>query len=108
VTLAVRVDGSINVREGDSAEVLLAIAESGLRSSVSGGENAGRRLSHTAVVRKLMSLGSLNSRGGEQFAARPAVKIDKRWNRDSLKAVVFIQERASRRVLGVASAPLGK
>jgi hypothetical protein len=108
VTLAVRVDGPINVREGDSAEVLLAITESGLRSSVSGGENAGRRLGHTAVVRKLMSLGSLNSQGGAQFTARPAIKIDRRWNRDSLKAVVFIQERASRRVLGVASAPLGK
>lgn len=108
VTLAVRVDGSTKGREGDSAEVLLAIAESGLRSSVSRGENAGRRLSHTAVVRNLISLGALNSRGAPQFVAKPEVKIDRRWNRDSLKAVVFIQERASRRVLGVASAPLGK
>jgi hypothetical protein len=107
VTLAVRVDGSPKGGEGDSAEVLLAIAESGLRSSVSRGENAGRRLSHTAVVRKLISLGSINSRGGPQFVAKPEVKIDRRWNRDSLKAVVFIQERASRRVLGVASASLG-
>lgn len=108
VTLAVRVDGSLKGREGDSAEVLLAITESGLRSSVSRGENAGHRLSHTAVVRKLISLGSINSRGEAQFVAKPAIKIDRRWNRDSLKAVVFIQERASRRVLGVSSASLGK
>jgi hypothetical protein len=108
ITLDLRAERPQNVSEGDSAEVLLAITESGLRSSVSRGENAGRRLSHTAVVRKLTRLGSVDSQGGAQFVAKPAVQIDKGWKRDSLKAVVFVQERASRRVLAVAAAPLGK
>lgn len=108
ITLEVRAERPQSVSEGDSAEVLLAITESGLRSSVSRGENAGRRLSHTAVVRKLMPLGSVDSQSGAQFVAKPVVQIDKGWKRDSLKAVVFVQERTSRRVLGVAAAPLGK
>jgi hypothetical protein len=108
ITLDVRAERPQSVSEGDSAEVLLAITESGLRSSVSRGENAGRRLSHTAVVRKLMPLGSVDSRGGAQFVAKPVVQIDKGWKRDSLKAVVFVQERISRRVLGASSVSLGK
>ena len=107
ITLDVRAERLPSVSEGDSAEVLLAITESGLRSSVSRGENAGRRLSHTAVVRKLTALGSVASQGGAQFVAKPVVQIPRGWKRDSLKAVVFVQERTSRRVLGVAAAPLG-
>lgn len=107
ITLEVRVERPQNASEGDSAEVLLAITESGLRSSVSRGENAGRRLSHTAVVRKLTPLGFVDSHGA-QFFAKPVVQIGKAWKRDNLKAVVFVQERNSRRVLGVAAAPLGK
>jgi hypothetical protein len=108
ITLDVRAERPQSVSEGDSAEVLLAITESGLRSSVSRGENAGRRLSHTAVVRKLTALGSVDSQGGAQFVAKPVVQIPRGWKRDSLKALVFVQERTSRRVLGVAAAPLGK
>ncbi len=107
LTLAVRVDGLVKAQEGDGAEVLLAITESGLASSVSRGENAGRHLSHSAVVRKLISLGLVDSQGGAQFVASPVVQIDKGWKRDSLKAVVFVQERVSRHVFGVASVSLG-
>ena len=108
ITLDVRAERPQNVSESDSTEVLLAITESGLRSSVSRGENAGRRLSHTAVVRKLTALGSVDSRGGVQFVAKPVVQIPRGWKRDSMKAVVFVQEHTSRLVLGVAAAPLGK
>ncbi|HLF82997.1 MAG TPA: DUF1223 domain-containing protein [Blastocatellia bacterium] len=107
ITLDVRV-ASLPEVVGDLAEALLAITESGLRSNVSRGENAGRRLSHTAVVRRLMPLGSVDSQGGAQFVAKPVVQIDKGWKRDNLRAVVFVQERTSRRVLGAASVSLGK
>ena len=87
----------------DVADVFLALAESGLRSSVSRGENSGRRLRHTGVVRKLISIGRIDS---QKFATQPIERIEKSWNRDNLKAVVFVQERKSRRVLGAASVPL--
>lgn len=108
ITLDVRAERPPSVSEGDSAEVLLAITESGLRSSVSRGENAGRRLSHTAVVRKLTPLGSVNLQDEAHFVAKPVVQIDKGWRRDNLQAVVFVQERASRRVLGAASVWLAR
>jgi hypothetical protein len=108
IALAVHVEGLLESRAGDKAEVLLALTEGGLRSNVSRGENAGRRLSHTAVVRKLSRLGDIDSHPGAAFSAQPVVRIDKTWRRDDLKAVVFVQERASRRVLGAAAVPLAK
>src|SRR5205809_2403782 len=95
LTLAVRVEGLPEISKGDSAEVLLAIAESGLRSNVSRGENAGRCLSHSAVVRTFSRVGSIDSQKDGVFSAQPVVRIEKAWNRDNLKAVIFVQERAS-------------
>jgi len=105
--LAIRVSDLQSAWTGDSAEVLLAITESGLRSSVSRGENAGRSLHHTAVVRALSSLGSIDSQS-KSFSAEPVVRIEKKWKPENLKAVVFVQERASRRVLGAAQIPMMK
>lgn len=108
ITLDVRAERPQSESGSELAEVLLAITERGLRSSVSRGENAGRRLSHTAVVRKLITLGSVDSQGAAQFAAKPVVQIDKGWKRDNLNAVAFVQERSRRRVLGASSVSLLK
>ncbi len=106
ITLAIRLQSLSQVSDGDKAEVLLAITESALSSNVTRGENAGRHLSHAAVVRKLSVLGTIDSQNGAGFSAQPVVQIDKAWKRDNIKAVFFIQERASRRVLGAAALPL--
>jgi hypothetical protein len=108
ITLAVRVAGLPERWKGDSARVLLAITESGLRSNVASGENAGRRLTHSAVVRRLSRLGDINSGESGAFAAQPVVRIEKAWKRDSLRAVVFVQDRSSLRVLGASAASFGK
>jgi hypothetical protein len=108
IALTVRVEGLADVWKGDSAEVMLAITESGLRSNVSRGENAGRRLTHSSVVRKLSRLGNIESKHGEAFGAQPSVRIEKAWKRENLKAVVFVQDHKSRRVLGVAALSLAK
>jgi hypothetical protein len=105
--LAISISDLQSAWTGDSAEVLLAITESGLRSSVSRGENAGRSLHHTAVVRALSSLGSIDSQS-KSFSAEPVVRIEEKWKRENLKAVVFVQERASRRVLGAAQISMMK
>jgi len=101
--LSVRVEDLPPVSPGDAAEVLLAITEDNLASNVVRGENAGRKLSHGAVVRKLTVLGRAKADG---FAADPVLSLDKAWKPPDLRAVVFVQERGSRRVLGAAALSL--
>ncbi|HYX28943.1 MAG TPA: DUF1223 domain-containing protein [Pyrinomonadaceae bacterium] len=105
VKLLLHVSDLPGLTAGDTAEVLLAITENNLRSEVSRGENAGRYLRHSAVVRQLTALGEI---GGSQnsFAAEPTVNLDNRWQRDNLRAVAFVQERGTRRVLGAAAVSL--
>lgn len=100
--LSVKVEKIPAVSAGDEAEVVLAVTESGLRSSVARGENAGRRLTHTAVVRQLTTLGTAR----EGFQASPSLAPDKAWQRSNLRAVVLVQERRRRRILGAATVPL--
>jgi hypothetical protein len=107
IPLVIRVENLPAISAGDTAEVLLAITESDLRSEVSRGENSGRSLRHAGVVRRLSHIGSIELKKGDAFDALPVVRVEKVWRRENLKAVVFVQERASRRVLGVASVALG-
>ena len=103
-TLSVRVDHLPLSAKSDPAEVVLAITESGLSSSIGGGENAGRRLGHSAVVRQFTSLGVVS---GGTFSASPTVRPVSGWRRETLSAVVFVQERGSRRIVGAAEVGLG-
>ncbi|MGI8657103.1 MAG: DUF1223 domain-containing protein [Pyrinomonadaceae bacterium] len=102
VPLQVRVGNMPAISAGDTAEVMLAITESNLRTDVPRGENAGRRLRHASVVRQLRPLGIFDPQQGKTFAAAPIINIGKGVKREQLHAVVFVQERLSRRVLGAA------
>jgi hypothetical protein len=103
VTLKVNIEKSLSVSPKDTAEVIVAITESGLRSSVKGGENNGKDLQHSPVLREFRVIGAVGKSGGEGFTAQPAVKLDAKWNVANLRAVVFIQEKKSRRILGAAA-----
>ena len=89
----------------DTAEVYYAITESGLSSNVVKGENSGRKLTHTAVARKLDFIGEIGSHDKTASFTRDLL-IDKDWNLKSSKLVVFVQEKKSRRVLGAAAVKL--
>ena len=107
VPIAVRIENVPEITKDDQAELMLAVSESGLRSAVTRGENSGRRLSHTAVVRCLAMVAALAA-GQSGLTTTATAHLDDKWQRDRLKAVVFVQERRSRRVLGVAAIPLMK
>ena len=83
----------------DPAEVFLAVTEDNLASSVGGGENSGRHLAHSAVVRTLTSIGTIT---GATFTASPTITLKPDWQRGHLHAVVFAQERRSRRIVGAS------
>jgi hypothetical protein len=97
---------AVAVEAGSSGDVLLAITESGLASDVTRGENAGHNLKHSAVVRNLISIGRLKA--GRTFSADPVVKLAPEWKPENLGAVVFVQDRASGKVLGAAELGLSK
>ncbi len=101
--LAVHVGHLPSSASNDPAEVYLAVTEDNLSSSVGGGENAGRHLTHSAVVRELVPLGTVT---GSTFSASPTVTIKSGWRRGHLHAVIFAQERASRRIIGAAETTL--
>jgi hypothetical protein len=85
----------------DIAEVLLAITETGLHSTVTRGENAGEDLHHAAVVRTLRKIGVANAKDPETaFEGAASVSFDRTWKRDNLRVVVFVQEKKSRKILG--------
>jgi len=86
----------------DAAEVWLAITETGLHSAVTRGENTGEDLHHAAVVRSLRKIGEAKADGETSFAGDASVPLQKEWKRENLRAVLFVQEKKSRRILGAA------
>jgi len=106
VPLKISVENLPQVSAGDVAEVLLAITENNLSTSVPRGENAGRTLRHAGVVRQLSVIG--NAQPGLTSIIRIESMLADGWKRRNLRAVVFVQERDNRRVLGAASLKLAE
>jgi hypothetical protein len=100
VTCAVTLPGSHPL-----ADVTLAVVEDGLVSKVERGENAGRTLHHSAVVRRIVDLGTAQ---GGSFSAKPRVALDRAWRPEALRLVAFVQERQTGHVLAAASAPVAQ
>lgn len=91
------------VTADDIPEVLLAITETGLHSAVTRGENSGEDLHHAAVVRTLRRIGVADGKDQQTaFAGEARVSFDRNWKRDNLRAVVFVQKKKSRQILGAA------
>jgi hypothetical protein len=92
--------------KGGTAEVWLVITETGLHSSVTRGENAGHELRHAAVVRAMRKIGEAKRDRDVAFSSETTVPLRKEWNRGNLKAVAFVQEKNSLRILGAAEISL--
>jgi hypothetical protein len=88
--------------KGDAAEVWLAITEMGLHSTVTRGENAGEELRHAAVVRSMRKIGEAKDGGEFSFNGEASASLQKDWKRENLRAVLLVQEKRSRRMLGAA------
>ncbi len=98
---------SVNQLPADikSAEILLAVAESGIATNVERGENRGRRLSHTSVVRSLTSLARLDAKN-RAYTAEVRLNLQPDWNRQNVKLVLLVADRSTLRIVGVASLKL--
>lgn len=88
------------------ADVLFAVALDHAESQVSKGENAGRRLTHVAVLRSLSKLGKAEA--GQLFSQDVSVKLDAAADKSGLRVIAFVQEPGPGRILGAAQQKLSR
>jgi len=93
---------SFGLREAD---VYVAIALNHAESQVSGGENSGRRLSHTAVVKSMVKVGKI--RKGQTFVQDVQLKLEPGTDLRNLRLIAFVQEPGQGRVTGAAMQTVG-
>lgn len=93
---------------GASADLWVALTESGLTTPVQGGENATATLHNDQVVRLLVKALTLRSAAGAgaEGSAAVTLSIDSKWNRSALDVVAFLQDPQSQTIYGAASQPL--
>lgn len=82
------------------AQVMVAVLEDGLVSRVERGENAGRVLPHTAVVRSLRAAGEIRS-GASRWSAEVPVPLDVSWKK--ARMIAFVQDGRSGRILAAGA-----
>jgi hypothetical protein len=99
----VTLPSGVAVRE--HADVVVALTQDHLANEVRRGENGGRRLAHSAVVRSLTALGSLEP-PGRTFETTVTVPVAADWNLGDIRIVGLLQERGSRRIVGAGFARL--
>ena len=87
------------------ADVVLAITEDDLESKVGSGENSGRHLAHSGVVRILKTVSAFDLQGDTRVHVQPEITVSSAWKRRDLRAVVFVQHELSGRILGAAATP---
>jgi len=81
------------------ASVYLVLAADQARSHVMRGENAGRELEHVAVVQSLVKIADISNGSGLQKDIRSA--LPPLAQAGNLRVDVFVQDAASKRILGV-------
>ena len=85
-----------------NADLIVAVTEDDLSTQVLRGENRGRQLVHSAVVRSLVTVGHANVNEREA-SVTTTVTLDPHWSAAHLRAVGFIQEQSSRRIVAAGS-----
>jgi hypothetical protein len=81
-----------------TTDVYVALALNHAESQVLRGENANRRLTHIAVVRKLLKVGKVRS--GEQFVREIELKVESSYDPRNLRVVAFLQDPDSGKAVG--------
>jgi len=90
--------------EGDAldaarhADAFLIVALDHAASEVSRGENAGRQLTHVAVVRSLTKIGSVGQ--GQALSQDISLRLDPSTAESNLRVIAFLQEPGQARILG--------
>lgn len=88
------------------ANVYLVVTENDLTTHIGAGENAGRTLRHSAVVRSFGVIGRIDPKGVSQGQVISTLRLPHEWRSENLRAVVFVQEKDTFRITGASSIDL--
>ncbi|MDP8243771.1 MAG: DUF1223 domain-containing protein [Candidatus Hinthialibacter antarcticus] len=83
--------------------LFVAATEDKLASDVTRGENQGRVLKHHAVVRTIKRINQISTKQNAPVAKQVSLSIKPGWQRNNLRAVVFIQNLTNGAIIGAAS-----
>lgn len=83
-----------------NATIFLAVTEDNLISNRKTGGATGKKVDSISAVREFKSLGMLPA-GQLNLELETVLQMQPAWKKENLKLVVFVQENASRKVLGV-------
>ncbi|MEP6703752.1 MAG: DUF1223 domain-containing protein [Acidobacteriota bacterium] len=100
--LSVKISG---LPDHSPASVFVAVAENDLSTAVRNGENGGKTLRHTSVVRELKMIGEVPALK-DSFAAEVPLQIQPSWKKQNLKVVVFAQVEQTGKIIGVSQIKL--
>ena len=96
-----RVDGHASLRdrsrESPDAHFYIALYQSNLSNKINAGENSGRTLEHSFVVRRLYGPFAFNSEGTARFNRE--LTLDAGWKPTDLGVAAFVQEARGAKVL---------
>lgn len=96
---------AMGLPEGAPADVRVAIVEDGLETRVPRGENQGKTLRHDGVVRLMETVGK-TAAGAPSYEGTARLALDPELDRERLRAVVFLQDAKTRRVVAIGVARL--
>jgi hypothetical protein len=83
-------------------DVVAAIVERNLVTRVQRGENGGRVLKHGAVMRRLVTAGTMKVED-RYFSKAVTMPLDAGWKRPDVQLVAFVQDRTTRTIVGVGA-----
>ncbi len=105
----VRVNLAVDVPEGivvrDATEMVVAITEDKLATDVRKGENGGHVLKHDGVVRAIQTIGVMPV-SQRTWRTSAMIPLEQGWRAEHLRVVAFLQERASRRIVGAGGSTI--
>ena len=102
--LEVQVKSLVGIAVRGETELWIAVTEKGLQTDVKAGENSGETLKHAAVVRGLRKADTLRDPAG--YSRQIQVAIEPGWKKENIAVVVFLAEKSSHRIVGVAASSL--
>jgi hypothetical protein len=100
VTAEVRLPEALR---GEHLDLMVALYETGLVTSVGRGENGGRTLHNDYVVRRLERAGRLAANGPAETRHSASLRLSKDWNRSRLGVATFLQEPKTLEIRGAAA-----